>query len=580
MTKLLEGKVKRKSWGWIVLGLLPLLVGWLPPVAGNEQDRGQRVQTVPGTGQRLALVIGNADYTKAPLRNPVNDATDMARVLKTLGFDVTLATDARQSEMKRLIRDFGARLRAGGVGLFFFAGHGMQVSGRNYLIPVGADIQDEADVEDQAVDVNLLLDKMDVAGNGLNIVILDACRNNPFRRGFSRDQGSEGLAQISAPNGTLLAYATAPGKVASDGNGRNGLYTSELMKQLMKPGLRLEDVFIQTRIQVKQQSAGRQVPWENGALEGVFYFSNRETTTQTELLPSASLSADRETSFWNSIQNSTEVADFQEYLKKYPNGEFAGLARNRISKLENASKPNSGNGISGTRPPVVPAPAKQMTNRLGMEFVLIPEGSFEMGSNKGEANEKPVHRVTITKPYYLGKYEVTQGQWEAVMESNPSKFKGANLPVENVSWEDCQEFIKKLNAKGEGEYRLPTEAEWEYACRAGTTGDYARSLDAMGWYVKNSGKANHQVGQKSPNAWGLYDMHGNVWEWCQDWYDREYYGKSSGNDPTGPSVGTRRVIRGGGWNAPAGYCRSADRYWNTPDNRNNVLGFRLVRTVR
>jgi eukaryotic-like serine/threonine-protein kinase len=213
-------------------------------------------------------------------------------------------------------------------------------------------------------------------------------------------------------------------------------------------------------------------------------------------------------------------------------------------------------------------------------FVLIPAGKFMMGGNRYD-NETPVHKVKISKAFEMGKYQVTQAQWEAIMEGNPSYFKGVSRPVEQVSWNDAQEFIKKLNEKKDGYvYRLPTEAEWEYGCRAGTTGDYAGNLDEMGWYNKNSGRKTHPVGEKKANAWGLYDMHGNVWEWCADLYNGRYYRESPDADPKGPDSGSDCVGRGGGWYNFAVYCRSANRYFYTPDARFYLLGFRLVRTPR
>ncbi len=189
------------------------------------------------------------------------------------------------------------------------------------------------------------------------------------------------------------------------------------------------------------------------------------------------------------------------------------------------------------------------------------------------------HRVSITRGFEMGKYEVTQAQWEKVMGDNPSRFKGANLPVENVSWDDVQKFIHALNARNDGYvYRLPTEAEWEYACRAGTAGDFAGSLDEMGWYMSNSGSQTHPVGTKKPNAWGLYDMHGNVLQWCQDWYGDYPGGKVV--DPQGPGSGSNRVIRGGSWGSDATNCRSAARHRYSPDNRAAGLGFRLVRAPK
>jgi formylglycine-generating enzyme required for sulfatase activity len=229
--------------------------------------------------------------------------------------------------------------------------------------------------------------------------------------------------------------------------------------------------------------------------------------------------------------------------------------------------------------------AEETTNSIGMKFVLIPAGEFLMGApgsdRKADDDEKPQHKVIISQPFYLGKYEATQSQREAVMGNNPSTFKGRSNPVEMVSWDDVQVFIKKLNQKeGGNKYRLPTEAEWEYAARAGTAGAYSfgddeAALGRYAWYGEhyNSG-STHPVGQKEPNGWGLYDMHGNVWEWAQDWFGA--YSSSPATDPRGPSSGSYRVIRGGAWNNRAGHCRSAYQRGSTPDSRCNYLGFRLA----
>ena len=224
-----------------------------------------------------------------------------------------------------------------------------------------------------------------------------------------------------------------------------------------------------------------------------------------------------------------------------------------------------------------------VVENIGIELLPIPAGSFMMGSPTSETapNNETQHRVTISQPFWLGKYEVTQGEWESVMGSNPSKFTalGKDAPVEQVSWENAQVFCAKLNASTADrrpagyEYCLPTEAQWEYACRAGTTGAYAGDLDDMAWYVRNSGSSTHPVGQKQANAWGLYDMHGNVWEWCWDWNGD--YPTGSASDPVGASSGQSRVCRGGGWNNDAGRCRAAHRSVNTPGYRGSALGFRL-----
>jgi formylglycine-generating enzyme required for sulfatase activity len=259
--------------------------------------------------------------------------------------------------------------------------------------------------------------------------------------------------------------------------------------------------------------------------------------------------------------------------------------------------PRAKYGSAGGHPPSGTA-AKTITNSIGMKLALIPAGPFLMGTT-GDTGREKQHRVQITKPFYLGVYEVTQEDYEKVIGKNPSSFSsiGENkdevkgmetgrFPVESVSWEDAQEFCSRLSEKEGRQYRLPTEAEWEYACRAGTTteyytGDGERSLGEAGWYgwiqtpKGNSQQRTNRVGQKKPNAFGLFDMHGNVREWCADWYDEDYYGASPASDPKGPSTGSLRVTRGGGWSSYAVYCRSADRLWSVPSNRFDLLGFRV-----
>ena len=216
-------------------------------------------------------------------------------------------------------------------------------------------------------------------------------------------------------------------------------------------------------------------------------------------------------------------------------------------------------------------------------MVKVEAGSFNMGATPEMQApyevEKPVHRVTLTNNYYIGKYEVTQALWQAVMGSNPSYFKGDDLPVEQVSWNDCQDFISKLNAMTGKRFRLPSEAEWEYAARGGKKSrgyQYSGSntLGDVAWYEGNSGSKTHAVGTKQPNELGIYDMTGNVYEWCQDWYGS--YSSSPQTNPTGAASGSYRVSRGGSWNYSARFCRASCRFDGTPDCRDGYLGLRLV----
>jgi formylglycine-generating enzyme required for sulfatase activity len=254
----------------------------------------------------------------------------------------------------------------------------------------------------------------------------------------------------------------------------------------------------------------------------------------------------------------------------------------------------------------------EMTNSIGMKFVLIPPGEFDMGSTEAEVaklevearamhvhewhiqflpSELPKHRVRITKPFYLARCEVTQAEYERVVQRNPSRFQGdPNRPVEMVTWDEASAFCRTLGQRPEEQalqllYRLATGAEWEYACRAGTTTtwdgtDDEGPLKEQAWFVANAGDTTHPVGQKAPNAWGLYDMHGNVLEWCQDLFTGSYYSQSPLEDPPGPADSPGRVLRGGSYGYWSGLCRSAFNYGIVPASRNPDLGFRVAMTIR
>ena len=328
---------------------LSLVLLWAAPAFAQPTKGVARTEVEPSAGAepRTALVIGNARYESAPLRNPVNDARSMAGALRGLGFDVTLLEDASQTQMKRAIDRFGRKLRDGGVGLFYFSGHGMQVGGRNYLIPVNANVEAEEDVEYESVDAGRVLAKMESARNSMNLVILDACRNNPLARSFRNT--AQGLATLNAPSGTFISYATAPGSVASDGSGQNGLYTGELVRHMKTAGLKLEEVFKRVRADVQDQSGDKQVPWDASSLTGDFYFipppqesKPLVTTTATpvqESTPTVAPSqfrADEEA--WKDIKNSTDPGDFRFFLEAFPESPLAKTAEFKLKRLERKQK--------------------------------------------------------------------------------------------------------------------------------------------------------------------------------------------------------------------------------------------------
>jgi len=308
-----------RRWAGLALAWTLLLA---PPVLAQRNLPAQ-----PGE-QRVALVIGNAAYERGPLRNPVNDARAISERLQALGFTVIRRENMKAKEVGSALREFRSLLNAGATALFFYSGHGLQVRGVNYLPTVDADIDAEEDVYLQSLDVSKVLELMDEAKTRVNLVFLDACRDNPFARKFR--SASRGLARLDAPSGTLISFATRPGSVASDGEGRNGLYTEHLLKHMEQPGLPIEQVLKRVGAAVKLASRGRQEPWTEGLIEGEFYFRAGTAPAASATAPAVDSSA-VELSFWDSIKTSTNPNDFKAYLDQYPDGRFAALARNRLA---------------------------------------------------------------------------------------------------------------------------------------------------------------------------------------------------------------------------------------------------------
>jgi hypothetical protein len=340
-------KVVSVRW-WLVMA--SVVAVWILASAPSLSAQAAREEP------RLALLIGNSAYRESPLRNPVNDVRAMAQRFRELGFSVLAHENATKKTMEAAIIEFGRRLAEGGVGAFYYAGHGLQVRGRNYLVPVDAEIDDEASTRVAAVDVELLLEQMTEAKNRVNIVILDACRNNPFER---RMRGaSRGLAAVDAARGTLVAYATAPGSVAADGDGANGLYTEELLQALREPGLKVEEVFKRVRVNVARRSKGAQTPWESSSLTGDLVV-NVTVNVTTAAVTAPPVAADREALFWMSIKDGTNPAGFEAYLKQYPEGTFSALARQRLAGVaQQARAPDLGR-FDGAWNVTVECPAHQ-----------------------------------------------------------------------------------------------------------------------------------------------------------------------------------------------------------------------------
>jgi formylglycine-generating enzyme required for sulfatase activity len=632
-------------WAWIaLLALAPQLV--------SAQGRGLAVARAdaPVSEQRVALVIGNADYASSPLKNPVNDAQDISAKLKALGFDVVERRNLATRQIGSTLREFRSRLRPGAVALVFYAGHGLQIKGDNYLPAVDAEISSEEDVPNQSLAVRQIMDVLEDAKTRVNLVFLDACRNNPYARSF-RSAG-DGLARMNAPSGTLISFATRPGSVASDGSGRNGLYTEQLLRQMDEANVPIEQVLKRVLSGVKSTSKGKQEPWMEGSLEGDFYFRFREGAgTQVASLtpvPTAptggGLSLDdirkqQETrAQWDKWQAQMQ-ADFDKvaaldaapdlqtaawdrflaaYTQKNPLGDrdeqLRSEARSHKAKAEADKQRRAAQ-------PVTPVASGQAIKDCPdcPEMVVIPAGSFAMGSPDSEQgrfdNEGPQHRVNIAS-FALGKYAVTFAEWDACVAAGGCTHKPSdegwgrgNRPVININWHDAREYVLWLKRQTGKSYRLPSEAEWEYAARAGTAtsrywGDglaqacgYANAHDETS-RVNNKlsreslscddGHANTApVGSFKPNAFGLHDMLGNVLQWVDDCLHDDYKGAPDDGSAWLGGECKDRMLRGGSWASGGRTVRSAARltskevFPGRKDStaRHNFVGVRLARTL-
>ena len=374
---------------------------------------------------RVALIIGNSDYAAvARLRNPAHDAALMADTLRALGFDVELALDAGQKQMQRAIQRFGQRLGAAGkdsVGLFYYAGHGIQAHGENFLIPTDAKVKSDADLDIEAVNANWILRQMEAAAARINIVVLDACRNNPFPAA-GRSAGG-GLGRMDAPAGTLIAYATAPGKVAMDGDGANSPFTGALAPAMRRPGLTIEEMFKEVRKDVQQSTRGLQVPWEATSLTGRFAFvagGPADTPVAAAPRPAPGGETQVEVAFWQSIQSSKDARDFEAYLKRYGDrGVFSMLAANRVAALR--ADGGAARGVPEKSDQQLAAEALIRARKMIQDMVA------NAGSLMGAKDADPTERVnkfrgmlgTVVdfKPmarFVLGKHyeSVTPEQWE------------------------------------------------------------------------------------------------------------------------------------------------------------------------
>lgn len=324
---------------------------------------GLGVQAATNELPLVALVIGNSAYKQSPLVNPINDARDMAGKLRALGFTVIEKRDLATKQIGATLREFKSRLTPGAVALFFYAGHGFQVKGVNYLPVVDAEIVGEEDVPSQSISLHQVLEVMEDAKTRLNLVFLDACRDNPFARSFR--SAASGLAKVSAPSGTLISFATRPGSVASDGRGSNGLYTRHLLSQMERPGVAIEQALKRVVSGVKRDSSGGQEPWMEGSIEGDFCFGGCGAAPLPDGAGTGDLVA-AEIAFWNSIKGSRSAADYEAYLEQYPQGRFAALAKVRLIQPSQPEQPPAAPAASVTQAGGESPPAKPDSSAMAV----------------------------------------------------------------------------------------------------------------------------------------------------------------------------------------------------------------------
>jgi formylglycine-generating enzyme required for sulfatase activity len=526
--------------GWVVgiqlhLCLVALI---LDPAAALAQQNAARI----------ALVIGNASYpgSNTSLPSTINDARAVAGELRRLDFSVQLEENLGSEKMRRALSAFTASIGSGATGLIYFAGLGLKSVGESYLIPVDARISTVEDIWRECFSIEIILGDMDSKGAKTKIIIIDAARPNAFETRLRSSAG--GLAPSVGTVGTLALYSASPHTVVKEAAAARSVFTAELVKHLRSPGVTAEEVFHRTRLAVSRASGGAQVPWVASSLAEDFYFlrSAAQVTTATE--PSAAAApAVREPVRTDMPQRGDSPQDKAEAFRDC--GECPSL-------------------------------------------VVMPAGSFEMGSSASE-REKPMHRVSFARPFAIGQFEVTFDEWDRCVEERGCKRRPSdrgwgrgNRPAINVSWLDAKEYVAWLGKKTGHVYRLPSEAEWEYAARAGTATPYwwggspgTRQANCRECKTE-SAEQTLPIGSFGANPFGLFDTAGNAAEWVEDCWNESYRGAPTNGAAWVKGDCKMRVLRGGSFDSQAAQVQSSARFRYDADVPYSANGFRVVRELQ
>ena len=593
----------------------------------------------PGEAEtRVALVIGNSAYTQVPaLPNPKNDAAAISTALDRLGFTVLTGLDQSISEMRDLIRAFSEQAEGADLALFFYAGHGLQVAGNNYLLPVDAALERERDLDFAAIDLQLVLRQLEESAKN-SVILLDACRDNPFETALTRSMGNtrsavalgRGLAPVETLGGALIGFATDPGREAYDGQGQHSPFTEALLKHIETPGLEINAMMTRVRADVVAATSLRQRPWATSSLLDELFLA-----PETEDAPDPVL---EDVAAWRAAEADGSRVALETYLNRFPEGLFveqaerglaivtAPVADEDIAALPVPKARAEREVTEGSKPNAAQPsdlPLYGMTDVDAHRFRTIPPGRFRMGSDTADATpaEKPVVDVVIARFRLLrdevtvrdfrlfvvtsdhqmssGCYVWTQSgrmRWrDTASWENPGFPVSDDTPVACVNWHDAQAYLAWLNRSGGGgAYRLPSEAEFEYAVRAGTIGEYpfeggaeaaclhANAADVSSRFRWRNTACNDghaavaKASELKPNAYGLTGMLGNLWEWTADCWNPSHHGVSVAAPARQTGQCDSRVLRGGSWDDPFANLRSSYRVGIPAKRRQANVGFRVV----